>query len=353
MQINWIGYYDPCDGYGRFNAYLVRELQAQGVEVVDLLPGDVWRPAWMQQARGVDWGNLTISCVPVYELQKVPGRHWLYTMTEGSELPGDWADIIAECNIERLIVPCRANAEAFRRGGVTIPIHVVHGGTNPNEFAPTIGKLGSQPFTVLTLADRASRKGWLEVWRAFYLAFGPATTGQKDVRLIVKCRPDANDAVTALTRASNRDGRVTFWEEDVPHPRNIYEVSDVVALPSRFEGWGMPHRESAMMGIPTIVQKHSGLDDGHTDVWAFVVGGHVERIPVEDDSIIYGEWSRASIPDIARALRHCYEKPQEAKTKALRGAKWLADHQTWQHTVANLLQLIHEHEPAMALVTGG
>jgi aminocarboxymuconate-semialdehyde decarboxylase len=55
-------------------------------------------------------------------------------MTEGSELPPGWREWIEKASVERLIVPCPHNAEAFRRGGVTCPIHVIPGGTDPDEF---------------------------------------------------------------------------------------------------------------------------------------------------------------------------------------------------------------------------
>jgi len=355
MRLNLIGYgYSEFEGYGRFGSRLARALQGAGVTVNALLPGDIDRPAWMLEQTGVSWDDLTISLMPPYELRAVPGRHWLYTMTEGSELPADWADIIAECNVERLIVPCRTNADTFRRGGVTAPIHVIHGGTDPDEFPLYKGvRFPQRPFTVLCLADRATRKGWMEVWNAFYLAFGPSTTGDKNVRLIVKCRPEGNDNIADMTRASNRDSRVVFQEEDIASAYDIYAQADVVALPSHFEGWGMGQRESSMMGVPVITQAHSGLDDGFTHYWAFVVPGRIERIPVDGESFVSGEWSIASVPDIAKVLRHCYEQPKAAQAKGLRSAQWLRNYQTWAHSASALRQLIWEHDPVMDLVTGG
>lgn len=343
MKLNWIGWYDPYEGYGRFSSHMVRALQGMQIAVQHLMPGDTGRPQWMLKQMGVDWDALTISCLPPYELQPVPGRHWLYTMTEGSELPMGWADYIDECQVERLIVPCQANANTFRRGGVTVPIHVIHGGTDPNEFPLYTGvHFPNRPFTVLCLADRASRKGWMEVWRAFYAAFGPSTTGDKDVRLVVKCRPDGNDAITALMRANNRDPRIVFQEEDMPNPYDIYAQADVVALPSRFEGWGMPHREAAMMGVPVITQVYSGMDDGHTEKWSIALRhGRVERIPVEDNSFIGGEWMRADINELAGALRWCYENYDAAKRwHGDRAAAWLRNNQTWQHAANNLIALV-------------
>lgn len=342
MKLNVIAYqYRFFDGYGRYVTYLIKALLRAGVEVHPLLYQHTEMSDWLQNHLGISWEPLTISCLPAYYLCPVPGRHWLYTMTEGSEAPDGWVDIINKSGVERVIVPCEYNAEAFRRGGVTMPVYVVPGGTDPDEF-PVITERTERPYTFLALGDRGSRKGWCEVWAAFYKAFG-SPTDTPDVRLIIKARPEGNDLIDRIAEAENPDPRVTIWREDVANMAEVYACADSFVIPSRSEGWGMPHREAAMMGLPVITQAHSGMDDGHTKEWALVIpNGKLEPIPSMFEQI-KGEWMRADVDALSGAMRWCYDNPDAARRwHGEKGATWLREHQTWSHTAGRLLNMIRE-----------
>jgi glycosyltransferase involved in cell wall biosynthesis len=318
-------------------------LRRAGAEVSPWLGQQTKAPVWMQQGWGMDtaWSDLTLSCLPVLYLYPIPGRHWLLSMTEGSEMPDGWAEIINKRNIERVIVPCEANAETFREAGVKAPVHVIPGGTDPDEF-PVITTRPERPYTFLALGDRGSRKGWAEVWQAFYGAFGtPQDT--PDVRLIIKVRPESNDLLDMIGKASNPDPRIRIWNEDVADMREVYAAADCFCFPSRFEGWGMPPREAAMMGLPVIVQQHSGLDDGHTDEWALTIPtGKSEAIPTMFENI-KGQWWKADIGKLADAMHWCYDNPDAARRwHGIKGAAWLREYQTWDHSALKLLNLIRE-----------
>lgn len=353
MKLNWIGYWMQEDGYGRFNTRLVRALQQAGVDVRAVHIGELERPAWMLDQLAIDWNQLTITCTPPYMVTPVPGRHWLYTMTEGSVLPDGWAEAIHAANLERVLVPCQHNADAFANSGVNVPIHVVHGGTNPDEFPLTQREPAGipwVPYTFLTFADRNERKGWHEVWEAFYLAFGGKTTGTMDVRLTIKYRPDDNNVTTVMAAGGELDPRIIYHGEDVAAMRDLYAQADCLVLPSRSEGWGMIHREAAMMGLPVITQAYSGMDDGHTRQWALVVErGQMQPIPKERSTSL-GEWRVVDKQELAATMRRCYEQPHAAALFGRKAARWLRQHQTWRHSADVLLALVREREP---LATGG
>jgi glycosyltransferase involved in cell wall biosynthesis len=340
LSLNVVAYnWRQWDGYGRYATRLVKAFLKAGVAVHPLINECAHMPEWMQEGLGIDWNKLTISCLPAYFLTKVPGRHWLYSMTEGSELPEGWAEAIHKSNVERIIVPCEHNARAFAVAG--LPVHVIHGGTDPDEF-PVITERPDRPFTFLALADRGQRKGWTEVWQAFYLAFGnPAQT--PDVRLIIKARPNGNDLLSSIAQASNPDPRITFLFDDMADMADLYRQADCFAIPSRSEGWGMPHREAAMMGLPVITQAHSGMDDGHIRDWAtFVcIQGKLEPIPTAFEHIA-GQWMLASVSELALFMKLCYRGPETVAVAAQKGAHWLREYQTWDHSAGKLLNLIRE-----------
>lgn len=347
MRLNVLFYNArPTDGYGRYSGYLIRALRKAGVQVTPHFAGAGKAARWLQDEWGMDFVNTpTISCLPPFYLQGLPkgsAPHWLITMTEGSELPDDWASTIHEAGISRVIVPCQHNAHAFRDGGVTCPISVIHGGTDPDEF-PLSQRQPSLPYTFLTLADRGKRKGWFEVYNAFFMAFGThEEMGPDKVRLIIKCRPKGNDLIDfILEKCPWIDPRITFLREDMANMADFYALGDCLALPSRSEGWGMPHREAAMMGLPVITQAYSGMDDGNTHQWAQIVyGGRMEPVEVQKDRHLKGQWRTCDREELAQVMRGCYASPGAARHEGQRAAAWLREHQTWDHSALNLIDLL-------------
>lgn len=339
MELNWLAYdYHPYDGYGRFGRHMVGALLELGADVTPLVRSQQRMPDWMLAHVGVGWDRLTIACLPPYMLRRPLGRTWVYSMTEGSDLPDGWGERVNEM-AERLIVPCAQNADAFRKGGVSVPIHVVPGGTSPEEF-PVFSQNGhgDDTYTFLAMGDRGGRKGWVEAWEAWWREFGD----NPNARLIVKSRAEPNSLIRVLSEAENMDERITFWNENVEPTRDIYSKADCVVMPSRSEGWGMPHREAAMMGKPVIVTRYSGLDDGHTDEWAAQVIDtlHPEPVPKSYDTHMVGEWVRPDGDELAAAMRWCFDNRDEAAERGRKAAAWLRENQTWRHSARRLMELV-------------
>lgn len=347
MRLNFLFYNArQWDGYGRYATRLIQALKRAGMQVTPHFAGAADAPAWMQEEWGVYFNVPTISCLPPYYLRTLPkgsAPHWLLTMTEGSECPDGWAEIINRSGVSRVIVPCQHNAEAFVAGGVECPISVIHGGTDPDEFPIVDRRSGERPYAFLALADRGKRKGWSEVYQAFFLAFGSyKDTGPDKVRLIVKCRPGGNDLIDFIVEKTPWiDPRIHFDMRDVADMREVYAQADCFVIPSRSEGWGMPHREAAMMGIPVITQAYSGMDDGNTDQWATVVkAGRMEPIDATKDGHIKGQWRVVDRDELAKVMSACYDNPASAESLGWGSAAWLRANQTWSHSAANLLQLL-------------
>lgn len=337
MRLNVLTYqYRDHDGYGRFANRLIGALVRQGVAIAPSLAEMTGAPAWLAAMAGLDWAAPTLSILPPYYLRSTPAGapHWLLSMTEGDQLPAGWADAINASNVERVLVPCRHNAEVFAAGGVRAAITVIPGGTDPAEF-PVITEWPARPFTFLALADRGARKGWSEVWAAFYREFGDRERWP-DVRLLIKAKDDANTTLNMIAGAQNLDPRVTIIREE-RDPLELYRGCDCFVIPSRSEGWGMPHREAAMMGIPVIVQAYAGVDDGYTSQWAIpVYGGTLEPIPAEFTHIA-GRWLRADVGALAAAMRAIYDDPTYYRARGRLAAQWLRDYQTWDHAAGALL----------------
>lgn len=332
-SINWCNYrYFWYDGYGRYGLAFLRALAQSGqinvypmiIEQINQMPG------WLQRMAGLDFSRLTISCMPPNSAVPVPGRQWVSTMYECDALPEGWADY---CNwkADMVIVPCEHNARVFYEKGVRKPIYVVNGGTCPTEFPILPERKTDRPYTFLALGDRGSRKGMDIVWSAFWKAF----ENSDDVRLIIKARPDSIKDIDL----TNSDKRVSIWRDDVQSMADVYSQIDCFVFPSRGEGWGMPPREAAMMGLPVIATRYSGLEVG-IDNWAIPIDKYTMRpamLPVK------GDWAHPDVEEVKEKMLWCYDHQSEAKALGLRAAQWLRDNQTWDHAAKQLLDLLDRY----------
>lgn len=341
MHINWAGHaFIKEDGYGRYAMHLIRQLGYLGWRVtpfrldwIDHMPG------WMFRQLGVTFDHLTLQCGPANEFKPMPGTSWGLSMTEDDRIPNGWA---AKVNgiCERLIVPCEHNRDAFVRCGVTVPIHVISGGTDPVEF-PILPAVNRDTFTFMALGDRGSRKGLEVAYTAFFRAFPT----EQDVRLVIKARPA--HLLVSMKQAFIEQSRVSFWLDDVDTMADVYVQSDCFVFPSYGEGWGMPPREAAMMGLPVIASRHSGLMDG-IDHWAIPL----EQFNVRPSMLPQkGQWMVPSVDEVAEKMRWVYENQAAARQKGLQAAQWLRQNQTWEHSARHLAALIQPEGGALCKVS--
>lgn len=341
MKIQWLSYYLDSDGYGRFSSRFVAALLRAGVDVLPLVRDQREMPPWMQRKVGIDWNHLTISCFPPRNVRPLPGKQWLFSMCEGSHLPKSWVNAINTANLQKVLVPCQHNLEVYVDNGVKVPIEIVPLGIDPLEF-PILPPRPERPYTFLALGDRGGRKGYEEVFDAFYRAFGGKTTGTQDVRLIMKNRKGSNRILRYLSRAADLDPRLSFIAEDVESMADIYAQANCFVIPSYCEGWGLPHREAAAMGLTVITQKHSGMDDGHTEEWALVTEGGAGDASKG--------WLRPDVDNLAALMLDCYQRPAAAARKGLVAAHWLREHQTWDIAAQQLLHKIRGDADGLQVV---
>lgn len=333
LAINWLNYrFLWYDGYGLFGTYNVEALLNQGVQVHPYLVEMLEWPLPVRLASGFDPSLLTIALMPPYEMKHTQARVWNFTMYEGTGLDQRWMNGIRDY-AERVIVPHEWFKDVLLDHHVKVPIHIIPGGTCPRRYPVT----GTSPYqrtgvyTFLALGDRGGRKGHDMVMRAFFRAF----ENVNDVRLIIKFRSTARLRYSA----SMSDKRLSFWYEDVLDMNDVYAQADCYAFPSAGEGWGMPPREFAMTGKPTICTNWSGLTDG-IDQWAYPIGYTMEPANLRTKC---GEWALPSEDELVDRMRWCYDHPDDARQFGLSAAQWLRENQTWDHAAQKLVNLIREY----------
>jgi len=321
----------PFDGYGRYALSTIRELVRAGIEVYPQTVQLFELPGWMQRLAGWDVSRTTLSIMPPHELIPLPTRQWNLTMYESSKIPDGWKDH-ANAKAERLIVPCEWCADVFRANHVKIPIHVVHGGVDPEEFPVVSTPVdNSKPYVFMSFGDRGGRKGDDITWQAFYMAFGE----NPDVRLIVKTRP-MNYQWIAL---SSSDRRVSIWKHDADSLADVFVQADCFVFPTKGEGWGLPPREAACMGKPVICTDFGGTAVG-CENWCIPVKNYKMRAATIRGG---GEWAYPDVEEVAAHMLWVYEHREEARQKGLQAAQWLRENQTWRHSVRQLINLMEQY----------
>ncbi len=340
VRVNWLGVnYNPCDGFGRMHLSFVRALLMHGIDVmpVDRLVATTW-PAWLQRLAGIDMASyLTITSAPAQWMLPLPGRQWLFTMYESTQIPAEWPDLI-NTHAQRVLVPAPWLVDVFQDCDVKKPVHVVPLGFWPDEF-PVIARWPeNRPFTFMCIGDRGNRKGWDLAYRAFFAAF----PNDSDVRLIIKTRKTGLDFVD-MTRGAvgingaNSDRRVSFWREDLPSLAEAFPHCDCFLFPTHGEGWGLPPREAAAMGVPVICTAWSGCAEG-IEHWAYPIGCRL----VPSQMKAGGYWAEPSLDDLVAQMRWVYEHRDEARAFAREAAVWQREHQTWMHAGAVLADLLEQ-----------
>lgn len=327
MRLNWHNHrFIAVDGYGRLGLGYCKALQQAGHDVYPFLDSDFEMPAWYQMARGLMFDRVTVQLCPPHNMFHLPGRSVGFSMHESTGLPKGWTDHVNN-KCEYLIVPTPWLIDLFADAGVTIPIAVVPGGIDPEECS-VMGRNVHRPYTFICLADRGFRKGFDKVQTAFYKAFD---FKNRDVRLIVKCRPGS---LSNLDRSYSRDDRLTVWRADVESVSDVFAQADACINPTRCEGLGMWPREAAACGLPVVVTRWSGTAVD-TDQWAIPIENYTIMPSGMDDC--GGDWAEPDLDEVIEHMRWLYLNQDEAKEKGLAAARWMREHYTYAHAVDTLL----------------
>jgi glycosyltransferase involved in cell wall biosynthesis len=254
---------------------------------------------------------------------------------ETTKAPASWIPRINNC--KALIVPCKQNIQMYRDSGVTIPIELVHWGTDIEKFH-LIDRPDHPVFTFGHMGSLSERKGTDLLVTAFLKAFPT----EKDVQLI--CKTSRNNFIWA-----SRDPRVIVDMTPVPHDelmRCFFSKIDCFVYPTRGEGWGLGITEAMSTGVPAIVTGWSGPMEFMTSDVGWLIDytmtpskNFSEKIYHED----CGDWANPSEEHLIQLMRYAYEHQDETKKKGQAAAKHIRDHFTWEKTIKMYTAALDKH----------
>jgi glycosyltransferase involved in cell wall biosynthesis len=278
-------------------------------------------------------------------------RNVAFCTWESDRIPADWPAILNR--FDAVMVPSRFNADVFRAGGVTVPVHVVphirrhaHDDVTPAQRASFREQLGIAPdrFVFYTIGAWMLRKDLPRLIEAFLAEFG----ADEPVALCVKtsARPvhgvlphEQGKTSLQLVQETVRAFAARHGRTGVPPVALLagdgvgggwidclHQVGDAYVSLARAEGWGMGAFDAAALGRPVLMTGWSGqldfLGDDHPGLIDCTLA------PIDWPGTTYGSdhrWAVADVGDARRKMRAQFERRGRADAHARRLGETIAN----------------------------
>jgi glycosyltransferase involved in cell wall biosynthesis/tetratricopeptide (TPR) repeat protein len=107
-------------------------------------------------------------------------------------------------------------------------------------------------------------------------------------------------------------------QADLPR---LYKMADCLVAPSRGEGWGRPHHEAMLMGLPVIATGWSGNTEFMRAENSFLIDYEIVDTALLDAKLTHyrnHRWADPSETSLRQAMRHVQQNPDQARAKGQR-----------------------------------
>lgn len=340
-SVFWHSEVGRASGYAASSRALLLQLDALAVDVrLAYIYGTDWmdvdqddhRIAAMRQ-RTKDLTLPQVVYAPAEFFAKNSGRYRIgYTMLEVDGVPDEWVRLCNE--MDEVWVPSTFNAETFHACGVTVPVHVMPLGVDPDLFNPRIrGFRATSRYTFLSIFEWGERKAPEVLLRAYFRAFAP----EDDVLLLLKVTNhdpgvDIETQLAALDLPQRGPPVALLHNRVLPLHQmgSLYRSADCFVLPTRGEGWGLPIIEAMACGLPVIATGWSAHMDFMDAENAYPVDYRL--VPAEAKCPYYAgfRWAEPELAHLTARMRYVYEHREEAQAMGARASRQVLKRWTWQ-----------------------
>ncbi len=284
--------------------------------VVDALAATVCAP-------GLDrWRAQRPVVAMVHELPSVASNA---DAASSAEAPLLRADVL-------IAVSAHGQAVLIERGVPAERIIIARPGANRLRLSPRTTTPPSGPVMVLAVAQWIPRKGILTLVEAW------TQLDQRNARLMLIGETDADPAYAAQVRAVIRTTPHANIEARGPVSDaklvDMYHRTDIFALPTRYEGYGMVFAEAMIAGIPVIA--------GAVGPVPGIVGNGGILVPPDD------------VPALVQALDTMIGNPYQRQAYAVAARQRAANLPTWEVTTTAFTEALTRavHRPLAERTVG-
>jgi glycosyltransferase involved in cell wall biosynthesis len=362
-RVLWIGESPQLHtGFGRQTQELVTRLAADAAQRVGLLgwgwqgtsalplglteypPGPVpWEPAPMQEAIDDFAPDVVITSGPLQAIRSfldVPARDFViwagYGSFEAAPLPPRDCDTLAQMDAIVALSPwCR---KVLGEASVSERVYTIPLGVDSSVFRP--------------LPDRARLRARAGVEGRFVVGCVARNTFRKQIPLLIRAfaqfardHPDAllylhtdpDDAGWRLPELLARHGIADRTALTAGVSRvvgvglealnEIYNLFDVMVLPTMGEAFGLPILEAMAAGVPVMATDCSAVTDWLTSRGEAIRVKATVTMPWDN-----AEYALIDEDDLIRRLTALYASPEQRRRYALEGRRF-AEGMTWERAV--------------------
>lgn len=294
---------------------------------------------WHQPAGMIMFGDNHLKNDPKWQAFKILLENSTYninmTVWEADKAPDFWKTIYRRYKTSACIVPCEWNVESFTKLGMKtykLPHVITEKIVDPLEIKNFPIDL-DKSFSIFSMSQWINRKGFDSLIKAYCMEFN----NNDDAVLIIKTYIDAMSNLNMSEQLKKIVNEIKFLKNKVlkdgkPSTAKIvpicniipfkniswlYSKSDVFALATRGEGFGLTISEAIMHGKPVIVPDVGGQEE-YVDPKNNFLFKTYKHPYLEDPTYNYDmNWNEPDILSLRKKLRESYEAWKENKLKDL------------------------------------
>lgn len=242
---------------------------------------------------------------------------------ETDRIPDLWVEQLNKMQL--ILVPCEENLEVARRCGVFVPIEKVHYACDTQRYQQDVAPYEipqiDKTFKFLAVCQYSKKKGIDPLLKAYLSEFTP----NDKVSLILKTYFGPNDGpeetqkmmniIQIIKNAMRLKGYppIHLIHEVLSFDKvdRLYATADCYCLPSRGEGWGVPHFDALGYGLPAIATEGTAPEEFITPECGWLVKSHpspVVDMPHPHDFLYTARenWHEPEVGDLKRCMREAY-----------------------------------------------
>jgi glycosyltransferase involved in cell wall biosynthesis len=231
----------------------------------------------------------------------------------------------------------------FQESGLAIPVEVAGTGTDhilnfrPEPLPANLRK--GVASRVLHVSSCFPRKGADRLIEAFSRKFSEAD----GVELLIKTFDNPHntveeDVAKALT-SHPKSAPIRVVKQSLGYPQliELMRTADVLAAPSRGEGFGLPLAEAMLLDTPVVTLGYGGQTDFCSDETAWLVD--YKLAPSRSHlATATSQWAEPDTQSLTQQIERALLDKQASKEKVARGQVLLKDHFKWADVARRVVQ---------------